>query len=168
MGTRFLLTSDSPVADAVKRVYLASDVAGTVVTSRADGVPHRLLRTPLVERLDRAGAAGRLSGLVRSGRSAAAFRRASGQTWPELIREGRAMRRGTGLTWGQVLMAANTPVLLRAAMADGRPEAGLMPAGQVAGVIEDLPSCADLVARIVTEAEQRLATLGQLAVRPAR
>src|SRR5499427_10353988 len=98
MGTRFLLTSDSPVADAVKQVYLASDVTGTVVTSRADGVPHRLLRTPLVERLDRAGAAGRLGGLVRSARSAAAFRSASGMSWPELIREGRAMRRGTVLT----------------------------------------------------------------------
>ena len=145
MGTRFLLTSDSPVADAVKRVYLASDVTGTLVTSRADGVPHRLLRTPLVERLDRAGAA--CSGLVRSARSAAAFRRASGLTWPELIREGRAMRRGTGLTWAQVLMAANTPMLLRAAMVDGHPEAGLMPSGQVAGLIEDLPSCAELIGR---------------------
>jgi NAD(P)H-dependent flavin oxidoreductase YrpB (nitropropane dioxygenase family) len=179
MGTRFLLTSDSPVADAVKRVYLASDVTGTVVTSRADGVPHRLLRTPLVERLDRAGAAGRVSGLVRSARSASAFRRASGLTWPDLIREGRAMRRGTGLTWGQVLMAANTPVLLRAAMADGRPDAGLMPSGQVAGLIDDLPSCAELISRIMAEAGQRLADLGRLsepappggasgAVRPAR
>ena len=169
MGTRFLLTSDSPVAGVVKRAYLASDVTGTLVTSRADGVPHRLLRTPLVERLDRAGAAGRLSGVVRSARSASAFRRASGQTWPELIREGRAMRRGSGLTWGQVLMAANTPVLLRAAMADGRPEAGLMPAGQVAGLIGDLPSCEELVARIMTDAEQRLAGLGRLTdVRPAR
>jgi NAD(P)H-dependent flavin oxidoreductase YrpB (nitropropane dioxygenase family) len=89
------------------------------------------------------------------------------------------MRRGGGLTWGQVLMAANTPVLLRAAMADGRPEAGLMPAGQVTGLIEDLPSCAELIARIMTEAGQRLASLGRLAepappggpdgaVRPAR
>ena len=64
MGTRFLLTSDSPVADAVKQVYLASDVTGTVVTTRVDGVPHRVLRTPLVERLDRAGP---VSGLVRVG-----------------------------------------------------------------------------------------------------
>ena len=166
MGTRFLLTSDSPVADAVKRIYLASDVTGTLVTSRADGVPHRLLRTPLVERLDRAGAAGRLSGVVRSARSASAFRRASGQTWPELIREGRAMRRGSGLTWGQVLMAANTPVLLRAAMADGRPEAGLMPAGQVTGLIDDLPSCAELIARIMTEAEERLSSMAAVTGQP--
>jgi NAD(P)H-dependent flavin oxidoreductase YrpB (nitropropane dioxygenase family) len=159
MGTRFLLTSDSPVADAVKRVYLASDVTRTVVTSRADGVPHRLLRTPLVERLDREGP---LGGLLRSARSAAAYRRASRLTWPELIRQGQAMRRDTGLTWAQVLMAANTPVLLRAAMVDGHPEAGLLPSGQVAGLIEDLPSCAELIGRIMTEAEQRLASLGRL------
>jgi NAD(P)H-dependent flavin oxidoreductase YrpB (nitropropane dioxygenase family) len=159
MGTRFLLTSDSPVADAVKRVYLASDVTGTLVTSRADGVPHRLLRTPLVERLDREG---RLSGLLRSARNAAAFRRASTLTWPDLIRQGRAMRYGTGLTWDQALMAANTPVLLKAAMVDGRPDAGLMPSGQVTGLIEDLPSCAELLGRIMTEAERRLAVLGGL------
>jgi NAD(P)H-dependent flavin oxidoreductase YrpB (nitropropane dioxygenase family) len=159
MGTRFLLTSDSPVADAVKRVYLASDVTGTLVTSRADGVPHRMLRTPLVERLDREG---RLSGLLRSARNAAAFRRASTLTWPDLIRQGRAMRHGTGLTWDQALMAANTPVLLKAAMVDGRPDAGLMPSGQVTGLIEDLPSCAELLGRIMTEAERRLAVLGGL------
>jgi NAD(P)H-dependent flavin oxidoreductase YrpB (nitropropane dioxygenase family) len=176
MGTRFLLTSDSPVAGAVKQRYLASDVTGTVVTTRVDGVPHRLLRTPLVERLNRAG---RVSGLLRSARSASAFRGLSRLTWPELIRQGRAMRRGTGLTWGQVLMAANTPVLLRAAMVDGRPDVGLMPSGQVAGLIGDLPSCAELIEAIMAEAEQRLAALGRLtgtappgrpggAVRPAR
>ena len=95
MGTRFLLTSDSPVADAVKQVYLASDVTGTVVTTRVDGVPHRVLRTPLVERLDRAG---RVAGLLRSARSASAFRGVSGLTWRELIRQGRATRRGTALS----------------------------------------------------------------------
>ena len=88
-------------------------------------------------------------------------------TWPELVRQGQAMRRGTGLGSAQVLMAANTPVLLRAAMADGHPEAGLMPSGQVAGLIDDLPSCAELIGRIMTEAEQRLAA-GGAAVRPAR
>jgi len=159
MGTRFLLTSDSPVSDAVKRAYLASDVTGTVVTTRADGVPHRLLRTPLVDRLDQAG---RLSGLLRSARSAAAFRRASGLSWPALLRDGREMRRDTGLTWGQVLMAANTPALLRTTMAEGRPGAGLMPSGQVAGLIGDLPSCTELITRIMSEAEQRLTVLGGL------
>src|SRR5450432_2184933 len=160
MGTRFLLTSDSPVADAVKQVYLASDVNGTLVTTRVDGVPHRVLRTPLVERLDRAG---RVTGLLRSARSAAAFRTVSGLTWRDLIRQGRAMRRGSELSWAQVLMAANTPMLLRAAMVDGRPDLGLMSAGQVTGLIGDLPSCAELITAVMAEAGQRLASLGQLA-----
>ncbi len=159
MGTRFLLTSDSPVADAVKQVYLASDVTSTLVTTRVDGVPHRVLRTPLVERLDRAG---RVTGLLRSARSAAAFRSVSGLTWRDLIRQGRAMRRGTQLSWAQVLMAANAPVLLRAAMVDGRPDLGLMSAGQVTGLIGDLPSCAELIEAIMAEAGQRLASLGKL------
>jgi NAD(P)H-dependent flavin oxidoreductase YrpB (nitropropane dioxygenase family) len=157
MGTRFLLTSDSPVASQVKQVYLASDIAGTVVTTRVDGVPHRVLRTPLVDRLERAG---RLTGLVRSARNAAAFRSVSGLSWADLLRQGWAMRRATELSWAQVLMAANTPMLLHAAMVDGRPDLGLMSSGQVAGVIDDLPSCAELITRIMTQATERLAYLG--------
>ncbi len=159
MGTRFLLTSDSPVAGAVKQVYLAAGVTGTVVTTRVDGVPHRVLRTPLVERLDRAGP---VTGLLRAARNAAAFRGLSGLTWRDLIRQGLAMRRGSELTWAQVLMAANTPMLLRAAMVDGRPDLGLMSAGQVAGVISDLPSCAELIETIMAQAADRLAALGKL------
>jgi NAD(P)H-dependent flavin oxidoreductase YrpB (nitropropane dioxygenase family) len=164
MGTRFLLTSDSPVPDAVKRLYLAADLTGTVVTTRVDGVPHRVLRTTMVDQLERAGGGGgllrggRIGWLVRSARNAAAYRAAGGLSWPELLRQGRALRGGTGrrdteLTWAQVLMAANTPVLLRAAMVDGRPDLGLMSSGQVTGLIEDLPSCAELIEAIVTEAE---------------
>ena len=55
MGTRFLLTSDSPVADAVKQVYLAAGLDGTVVTQRVDGVPHRVLRTTMVDQLIHVG-----------------------------------------------------------------------------------------------------------------
>jgi NAD(P)H-dependent flavin oxidoreductase YrpB (nitropropane dioxygenase family) len=179
MGTRFLLTSDNPVPDAVKRLYLAAGLDGTVVTTRVDGVPHRVLRTRMVDQLvgSRRGAeagarAGKLSGdqrtadwlsgdwrtagLVRAARNAAAYRGTSGMTWREMVRQGRVMRRDSGLSWGQVLMAANTPVLLRAAMVDGRTDLGLMSSGQVAGLIEDLPSCAELIEAIVREAEAGL------------
>ena len=82
-----------------------------------------------------------------------------------MIRQGRAMRRDTELTWGQVLMAANTPVLLRAAMVDGRPDLGLMSSGQVTGLIDDLPSCAELIEAIMAEAGRCLDRLA--AVRTA-
>jgi NAD(P)H-dependent flavin oxidoreductase YrpB (nitropropane dioxygenase family) len=160
MGTRFLLTSDSPVADAVKQVYLGKTLTDTVVTTRVDGVPHRVLRTPLVDALERSGS---VSGLARAVRNAAAFRGLSGLTWRQMLREGAAMRRGSELTWSQVLMAANTPMLLRAAMVDGNPDLGVMAAGQVVGVIDDLPSCAELIDRVMTQAHECLARLREYA-----
>ncbi len=158
MGTRFLLTSDSPVDAAVKQVYLAAGLDGTVVTRRVDGVPHRVLRTTMVDHLE---GAGRIGGLLRSARNAVAFRGMSGLSWREMLGQGRALHQGTGhrgsgLSWGQVLMAANTPVLLRAAMVDGRADLGLMSSGQVTGLIGDLPSCAELIEAIMTEAADTL------------
>ena len=90
--------------------------------------------------------------LARSARNAVTFRGVSGMGWREMLRQGRGMRRGSGLSWGQVLMAANTPVLLRAAMVDGRTDRGLMSSGQVTGLIGDLPSCAELIESIMAEA----------------
>ncbi|MEV1062269.1 nitronate monooxygenase [Streptomyces sp. NPDC050263] len=151
MGTRFLLTSDSTVPDAVKARYLAATVRDVTVTRAVDGLPHRMLRTPLVADLE---AAGRTRTLFRALRHAAGFRRLSGLTWPQLVREGLALRHGKELSWSQVLLAANTPMLLRSAMVDGRTDLGVMASGQVAGVLDDLPSCAELVERIMKEAEQ--------------
>jgi NAD(P)H-dependent flavin oxidoreductase YrpB (nitropropane dioxygenase family) len=153
MGTRFLLTSDSPVADEVKQVYLGKSVRDTVVTTRVDGVPHRVLTSDLVASLE---SAGRLRGLLRAAANGARFRKLSGLSWAELLREGARMKRGRELSWAQVLMAANTPMLLKAAMVDGRVDLGVMASGQVVGLIDDLPTCQELITRIITEAERTL------------
>ncbi|MFE9437694.1 NAD(P)H-dependent flavin oxidoreductase [Streptomyces sp. NPDC006602] len=151
MGTRFLLTSDSTVPDAVKARYLAATVRDVTVTRAVDGLPHRMLRTELVEALEHAG---RTRTLLQAVRRAAGFRKLSGLTWRRLVRDGLAMKHGKDLTWSQVLLAANTPMLLKSAMVDGRTDLGVMASGQVAGVIDDLPSCAELVERIMKEAEE--------------
>jgi NAD(P)H-dependent flavin oxidoreductase YrpB (nitropropane dioxygenase family) len=157
MGTRFLLTTDSPVGDEVKALYLSKSVTDTLVTTQVDGVPHRVLRTDFTERLDR----GRpLTSLPRAVRNALRFQRLSGTRWRDMLREGRGMRRTQELSWNQVVMAANTPMLLKAAMVDGRPDLGVMSSGQVVGVIDDLPSVAELIDRIVHDAEAVLKRLG--------
>jgi NAD(P)H-dependent flavin oxidoreductase YrpB (nitropropane dioxygenase family) len=160
MGTRFLLTSDSLVPGNVKHEYLVRTVNDTVVTSVLDGVPQRVLRTELAEKLIAAGAVSRAA---RSVRSAVAFRKMSGTPWPDMIREGLAMRKSHGLSWSQMLMAANTPMMLRASMVDGRVDLGTLASGQVAGVVDDLPSCAELLARIMTEADEALRRLRAIA-----
>lgn len=156
MGTRFLLTSDSTVPDGVKARYLAATVKDVTVTTAVDGLPHRMLRSELVEAME---GAGRTGALVRAVRRAAGFRRISGLSWSRMIRDGLAMRHGRDLTWSQVLLAANTPMLLKASMVDGRTDLGVMAAGQVAGVIEDLPSCAELVGRVMAQARATLEAL---------
>ncbi|MFH8660357.1 NAD(P)H-dependent flavin oxidoreductase [Streptomyces afghaniensis] len=150
MGTRFLLTSDSTVPEAVKARYLAATVRDVTVTRAVDGLPHRMLRTELVDALENSG---HVRALFHATRRASRFRRLSGLTWRRMVRDGLALRHGKDLTWSQVLLAANTPMLLKASMVDGRTDLGVMASGQVAGVIGDLPSCAELVERIMREAE---------------
>ena len=157
MGTRFLLTKESPVPEAVKTFYLSKAVTDTVVTTKVDGVPHRVLRTAFVEQLERSGAT---TGLLRALRNALEFRRLTGTPLRAMLREGIAMRKTHELTWAQVLMAANTPMMLRAAMVEGDLRYGVMASGQVVGVIEDLPSVDELIARIIREAEETLKRLG--------
>ena len=52
-------------------------------------------------------------------------------------------------------------MLLRAGLVEGRLDAGVLSSGQVAGVIDDLPSVAELIARIMSEAEQTLKRSGR-------
>ncbi|MFG3493573.1 nitronate monooxygenase [Streptomyces sp. NPDC047928] len=165
MGTRFLLTSDSTVPDAVKAAYLAAGVRDVTVTRAVDGLPHRVLRTDFVAALEGAGPAGRAAATARAVRRAAGFRRLSGLSWRRMVRDGLALKRGKDLTWSQVLLAANTPMLLRAAMVEGRTDLGVMASGQVAGVIEDLPSCEELVRRVMSEAWRTLDSLPRPGVR---
>ncbi|MFE7713245.1 NAD(P)H-dependent flavin oxidoreductase [Streptomyces sp. NPDC057486] len=153
MGTRFLLTSDSTVPAAVKARYLAAVVTDVTVTTAVDGLPHRMLRTEMVDALERSG---RAAALLRAVRHAAAFKKESGLGWARMFRDGLAMKHGKELTWSQVLLAANTPMLLKASMVDGRTDLGVMASGQIAGLIDDLPSCAELVDRIMAEADATL------------
>ena len=156
MGTRFLLTKESTVPDVTKAVYLAGTVTDTVVTTKVDGFPHRVLRTDVVEDLT---SAGRVRTLVRSLRNARKYRKYAKARWRDMLREGRAMQEQYGLEFSQMLMAANAPMMLRAAMVEGKTDFGVMASGQVVGLIEDLPTVAEVIERIVKEAEATLARL---------
>jgi NAD(P)H-dependent flavin oxidoreductase YrpB (nitropropane dioxygenase family) len=153
MGTRFLLTSDSTVPDAVKQRYLDSAFDATVVSRRVDGMPHRVLLTGLVEKLE---GGSRARGFAAAIGNAQKFKKMSGMTWRSMISDGLAMRHGKELSWSQVVMAANTPMLLKAGLVEGNTEAGVLASGQVAGILDDLPSCAELVSSIVDDAVRHL------------
>ncbi|MGZ4680875.1 MAG: NAD(P)H-dependent flavin oxidoreductase [Acidimicrobiales bacterium] len=156
MGTRFLLTKESTVPEVVKEIYLGTPVTGTVVTTALDGFPQRVIRTDVVDEIEKASIATRLpKALLR----ALQFRKITGTSYRDLLTEGLAMKKNQDLTWSQLAMAANAPMLIKASMVDGKPEVGILPTGQGIGVIDELPTVAELIDRIVAEAETVLARL---------
>ncbi|TLF82704.1 NAD(P)H-dependent flavin oxidoreductase [Nocardia cyriacigeorgica] len=159
MGTRFLLTQESQVPDAVKQEYLNRHLQDTVVSLKVDGMPHRVLNTELVQRLEHSG---NWRGLTAAVANAAKFKSMTGMKWSTMIRDGLAMRKAKDLTWSQVIMAANTPMLLKAGLVEGNTEAGVLAAGQVTGIIDDLPTCQELIDRIVRDAVARIDTIAAL------
>ncbi|MSO78628.1 MAG: nitronate monooxygenase [Acidimicrobiia bacterium] len=157
MGTRFLLTQESRVPDDVKSVYLDTPVTGTVVTRAIDGAPQRVIRTKVIDRLE---GAGRLVAFPRAAINALRFRKLTGTPLRELIREGLSMKRSQDLTYGQMMMAANAPMLTKATMVDGHLETGILPTGMGVGVMDELPTVAELMERIIEEADATLQRLG--------
>ena len=153
MGTRFLLTSDSSVPMEVKKQYLGTAVTGTVVTTKVDGAPHRVIRTKLVDQMDGASP---ITAVPKAIANAARFRKFTGLSWYQMAKEGLDMKKRMDMPWAEVIMAGNTPILTKATLVDGELDAGILPTGQVVGVIDDLPTAAEVVTRIIAEAETTL------------
>jgi NAD(P)H-dependent flavin oxidoreductase YrpB (nitropropane dioxygenase family) len=164
MGTRFLLTRESPVPLSTLQRYLETrEPAEIRVSPAVDGLPQRMIGNPLLARLEHGG---RLRRLCVALGSAWRWRAQTGMSLGHMARTFyTALSEGDSAI--QTLMAANAPVLIRRAMVNGRPDEGVLPSGQVAALIEDLPSVEDLIERIVLQAEERLAALAALAA-PAR
>ncbi len=156
MGTRFLLSKESQVPDNTKSVYLGTALGGTVVTSAIDGAPQRVIRTDMIDSLEHTPSAVRFP---RAAVNALRFRKMTGTSFRDLLRTGLAMHRDQELSWAQVAMAANAPMLTKQAMVDGHPEVGILPTGQVVGSIGELPTVAELLEQIETDARAALVRL---------
>ena len=152
MGTRFLLSSDSSVPDHVKQIYLDTPLTGTVVTKAIDGAPQRVIRTDLIDQLERA----KLLAFPKALSNALKFRKLTGTSYRDLLKEGLAMKKSQELSWAQLALAANAPMLTKATLVDGHPEVGILPTGQGVGAIDTLPSCQEIIDSVVIQAIEQL------------
>ena len=158
MGTRFLLTQESPVPEATKAVYLRTPPENIVVSKRLDGLPQRMIANSYLARLIDASQIGLLLRALRNG---LAFTKMTGSSLWDMLKSAWRMRRGGELSLGQTLMAANAPMMIQEAMVHGNPEEGILPSGQVAGLIDDLPSVETLISGIMAEADSTLEALNK-------
>lgn len=167
MGTRFLLTKESPVPDSAKAEYLKASTDRIVVTTKLDGIPQRMVRTKLMDRIEKSG---KLGMWLRAIEASAAMKKLSGASWLDMIKSAKGMTGHGQVPLKQAMMAATMPMLIQKAVVDGDIEHGVMATGVVGGRIDEIPSCQDLVDRIVADAHERLnalAALGREAVSAA-
>ena len=114
MGTRFLLTRESPLHAALKAHLVAATERDTVLIGRSYGDSSRVLRNKV---------------------AAAALER----------------EKQGGSSYEELAPLIGAPAWMKA-MEEGAVDGGAIPVGMVVGLINDVPSCADLIARMVDEA----------------
>ena len=157
MGTRFLMTKESPVPPQTKERYVKATVDDIFVTSKLDGLPQRMIRNAFTARLEKAGM---LSMWTNALSAAWRMKQLTGASTGDMIKAARGMMgHGSDTSFAQALMGATAPVFIQRATVEGKPDEGVMATGQVAGRLTDLPSCEELISRIVKEAEMRLSCL---------
>lgn len=156
MGTRFLMTRESPVPASVKQRYVAAGTDDILVTDAIDGLPQRMIRNAALRHAMSGGSMASWLGAMSAG---LAMKRATGASWGDLLRSAQGMRSHGGLSLSQAMRAAAAPTLIQRAVVSGDGDDGLMATGQVAGRLEDLPSVAELLAAIERDARSRIAAL---------
>lgn len=160
MGTRFLLTTDSPVPHSSLERYLATREPSAIrVSTAVDGLPQRFIENSELMRLERMALPARLA---MSAGYARKWGKEAGLGPLGMARLGLKVLRGGDNSFAQTVMAPNLPALVQRGIVSGDPDHGLLPSGQVAAVIDELESCADLIARIMDEARGRIAALAAL------
>lgn len=154
MGTRFMMTSDSPTPQSTLAKYLDVSNTQSIRTTKAvDGMPHRMIDNDFIRKLESAGPLGRLWIALKSARK---WKAQTGMSTLHMLKTFVRAVKEDPSSMSQVVMAANQPVLLQRSMVEGAPEEGILPSGQVAAAIDGLLSCDELIHEIVDEASQCL------------
>ncbi len=156
MGTRFLMTTDCPVAEISKARYVeVNDTDDIAVSYALDGMPLRLIHNELLDKLE---GRGKLSALVFAMINGWQCRKITGMSILDLMKSALVFRKD-GLSATQTIMSANAPVLYTKTWVDGKPDDGALPSGQIAAAIDKLQSCEEVILDIMAEADERLAAL---------
>ena len=145
MGSRFFATQECPAHSDAKEALLKAREGDTVVSLRYDGL--RLRSIPGEKRKHYLGWWSRPWEVLPNVLSMKSAFKAS---FMELAQGCMELRR-YGVSLIQFVCGCG---MIRKTLSDGEVELGLIPSGQVAGRLHDIPTCQELIQRIVVEAEE--------------
>lgn len=160
MGTRFLMTKESPVPRSALDRYLATKDPTLIRTTTAvDGLPQRFIENAEIKRLENMSLPARLAMSMKYARQ---WGKESGLGPIAMAKLGLKVLSSGENSFAQTVMAPNLPTLVQRGVVEGNTETGLLPSGQAAAMIDRLESCEELIARIVSEAESRIKAVSAL------
>ena len=144
MGTRFMTTRESRLHPNFKKLSIEKDVYDTLFSPRFDGIPCRVLKTEAAKRAIKKGLdlpAAFFNSRTIAGQLNLPFFKLFAGTLLSGWKNAR-----------QMAYMANASVAIQDATERGDNERGVLPVGQVTGLIHDEPSVRELMERMVEEA----------------
>ncbi|MFC1904328.1 NAD(P)H-dependent flavin oxidoreductase [Chloroflexota bacterium] len=152
MGTRFVVTKESPVHERIKQAIINATEEDTIYSNRHDGMPGRVLKAKASEAIEKRGYR-----LVEGLTNALRVRRMLRISYWELLASAFHMAKAEKIGISMLSFRAIAQARLLKAVEDGDLlEKGFIYAGQDCGQISDIPSCSELMEQIVAEAEEVL------------
>ncbi|MBN1828633.1 MAG: nitronate monooxygenase [Deltaproteobacteria bacterium] len=155
MGTRFMSTAESPLHRTYKNLSLEKGSGDTIYGTDFDGLGCRSMHTPAAVRAYRRGLLGLpnlFTAAVNSNRIAKMLNLPYWKLFLGVIASG----------WKNALTMAylaNAFPAIECATIKGDMAHGVLPVGQATGLIKDIPTVAELMKRIVDEAQTSLIRL---------
>jgi len=152
MGTRFMTTKESPLHDVYKQLSMEKDVTDTLFSDRFDGMLCRVLETPAAKKAIKRGL-NLPAAFLYSQEIARQLDIPFGKLFLGVLLSGWKSAR-------QLAFMANGFKAIRLATEEGDTEKGVLPVGQVTGLIHDEPSVSELMECIIAQAkvqQQKLA-----------
>ena len=153
MGTRFMTTKESPLHDYYKNLSLGMTPYDTIYSSHFDGLPARVMDTPPARKVLKRGL--NLPGAFVNSRAIA---KQLGLPFFKLFLGVLASGPKKAIALGYMANAFNS---IKRATELGDHEVGVLPVGQVMGLLKDIPSVAEVMERIVKEAKEVNKNLGK-------
>jgi enoyl-[acyl-carrier protein] reductase II len=148
MGTRLMTTKESPLHETYKKLSIEKQIDDTLYSTRFDGLGCRVLDTPAAHKAIRQGLS--IPKLLEAIPNSMATARMINMPWIKLF---IGIMASGWETAKQMAYLANAFKAIRVATENGDTVSGVLPVGQITGMLKDNPPVAELFERIVTEAE---------------
>jgi enoyl-[acyl-carrier protein] reductase II len=146
MGSRFMTTKESPLHDNFKKLSIEKDVYDTLYSDRFDGLPCRIMKTDAAERAVKKGL-DLPAAFINSKDIAKQMHLPYLKLFVGVMASGWKMTK-------QLAYMANGFKAIRIATENGDTKDGVLPVGQVTGLLHDEPTVSELIERIVADAKK--------------